>query len=112
MAIYAFAMLLLSSGSADARIVTITFTNAYGPPLVTNIFEVQPTEIMRGLSVMGGDTTFVYFIKNGIQFPFAKETVVCGPATLRIGANIQTPRLRRLKSGLRVWRGNVQHLFS
>ena len=79
--ICAFAML---SGSADARIVTITFTNT-ATPMVTNIFEVQPTEIMRGLSVGSfGNATSVYFVKDGVEFPFGKDTVVAGPATLKV----------------------------
>lgn len=76
-------LLLLPLTSADARIITIAFTNAPGAS-TNNILEVQSGEILRGLSVFSSEATSIYFIKNGVQFAYAGNTVVAGPATLKV----------------------------
>ena len=75
-------LLLLATTSAEARIVTVTFTNAPGAS-TTNILEVQSGEILRGISMSTSEATFVYFVKNDIQFSYTGGTIA-GPATLKI----------------------------
>ena len=77
-------LLLLSLTSAEASIVTITFTNSPGAS-TNNILEVQSGEIMHVLSTgLSGDASYLYFIKNGIQFNLNGNTVVAGPATVQV----------------------------
>jgi hypothetical protein len=79
----ALGILCLLLNKADASIVTITFTNAPGPS-TNNILEIQSTEIMRVQSYASSEATSVYFVKNGVEFPLAGNTVVAGPTTLKI----------------------------
>lgn len=76
-------LLLLSLTRAEARIITITFTNAPGAS-TNNVLEVQSGEVLRGLSSSASEATFIYFVKNGIQFAYGGGAVIAGPATIRI----------------------------
>jgi len=76
-------VLLLTWTNAEARIITITFTNAPGNS-TNSVLEVQSGEILHGLSISTSEATFVYFIKNGVEFQYSGSTVVAGPATLSI----------------------------